>query len=556
MSSGHSSFKGSVVSSIQKTTSAKSSFEGKGSPEINLISLTYSNKYDKINDFLKKNPYLPILTMKDIRLYSLLHIACLNNQLETAKRFFEYLKAQDTSEQEITEWVNTRTDEGFTAVHFASFKGSIELIKLLEGYGADTQVKNHQGLNVMHIAAQGDQPISLAYFLRKGFDIQELDNKGSTPLHWAAFLGMENATIYLTSWGSDANLKDVESGFTPLHLAVVSGNGRVVRRLLIKGANRHIKDNEDKTPKDLALENEYGHIVQLLEGRSWIVECFNIKPGFQRRRTRYSLLLFITLLLIGFLANIIFLFPYVSSSTWIVLFGIFVGLTTIFFLLSWLTNPGYMKNKKTDILSLLLKYEAHRVCPECVILKPDRSRHCDYCGSCVAVFDHHCPWIDNCVGARNHKYFLLFIFSTLLTVIYMTVLAAAHISITDPVNKYSLISFEDDDILFDIKEVVCGADFILALIFGVPLILLNSVQVNNFIKGKTTSERFGFQGTNKEPLRTKGDAASSVVDPDYTKSDEAIRPENKSSSFIVNCKAMCCNNATDSKYNYQQVGIN
>jgi len=87
---------------------------------------------------------------------------------------------------------------------------------------------------------------------------------------------MENATTYLTSWGSDPNLKDTESGFTPLHLAVVSGNARVVRRLLIKGADRHIrvfiiltnndflKDNESKLPKDLAIENEYGHIVQLL----------------------------------------------------------------------------------------------------------------------------------------------------------------------------------------------------------------------------------------------------------------------------------------------------
>lgn len=52
---------------------------------------------------------------------------------------------------------------------------------------------------------------------------------------------MENATIYLTSWGSDPNQRDTESGFTPLHLAVVSGNGRVVRRLMVKGANRHIR---------------------------------------------------------------------------------------------------------------------------------------------------------------------------------------------------------------------------------------------------------------------------------------------------------------------------
>lgn len=52
---------------------------------------------------------------------------------------------------------------------------------------------------------------------------------------------MENATAYLASWGSDLDLKDNEHGFTPLHLAVASGNGRVVRKLLIKGANRHIR---------------------------------------------------------------------------------------------------------------------------------------------------------------------------------------------------------------------------------------------------------------------------------------------------------------------------
>jgi ankyrin repeat protein len=53
----------------------------------------------------------------------------------------------------------------------------------------------------MHIAAQGDQPISMvyiktsilsnakAYFREKGVSISEQDDKDSTPLHWAAFLG-------------------------------------------------------------------------------------------------------------------------------------------------------------------------------------------------------------------------------------------------------------------------------------------------------------------------------------------------------------------------------
>jgi len=54
-----------------------------------------------------------------------LHIACLNNRSDIVKIFFDYLQRQGASEEEIKEWVNATTDEGFSAIHFASFKGSI-----------------------------------------------------------------------------------------------------------------------------------------------------------------------------------------------------------------------------------------------------------------------------------------------------------------------------------------------------------------------------------------------------------------------------------------------
>ena len=83
---------------------------------------------------------------------------------------------------------------------------------------------------------------------------------------------------------------------------------------------------------------------------------------------------------------------------------------------------------------------------------------------------------------RNHKYFLMFIFSTMLAVIYLGVLAfiskfldgnvvikSLDIGEMDVVDKYSLIKWSNTDLLFGIKEGVCAVNIILMLIFGVPL---------------------------------------------------------------------------------------
>ena len=75
----------------------------------------------------------------------------------------------------------------------------------------------------MHIAAQGDQPVSLYFFKIKGMNLCSKDKRGSTPLHWACYQGSEVALIYLLGWLKQYQLtyKD-EEGLTALHLAVKS----------------------------------------------------------------------------------------------------------------------------------------------------------------------------------------------------------------------------------------------------------------------------------------------------------------------------------------------
>ena len=127
------------------------------------------------------------------------------------------------------------------------------MIRLLIDSGADVFVVNHQGINMLHVSAQGDSPASLAIFLEHGLDINSRDYRKSSPLHWASFSNAECILNYIIAWGGDLTSQDVK-GLTPLHLAVRqfsdSRSTRGIKQLLLKGADRNILDYDAKKPID------------------------------------------------------------------------------------------------------------------------------------------------------------------------------------------------------------------------------------------------------------------------------------------------------------------
>lgn len=92
----------------------------------------------------------------------------------------------------------------------------------------------------------------------------------------------------------------------------------------------------------------------------------------------------------------------INNVSWIVIFLTMMILSLLFFLISWIANPGYLYKKPGSTLLKIIEKgnDCTGICPECEIVKPLRSRHCDVCNRCVGVYDHHCPWINNCVGMK------------------------------------------------------------------------------------------------------------------------------------------------------------
>jgi len=191
------------------------------------VRLIENDNFEALKAFLGKHPDVYVCDIIDTNGKTLLHECTFNDSLKCLEAVFELAKTQiaqtpSPNRMSIQSWVNMKdTGDGFTALHFASFKGNPDACDLLIDVGADIHVKNNFGINMLHVAAQGDQPLSIYYFKRKGLDMHSRDNRGSTPLHWAAYSQAEITLVYLLSWVNHLDDQDCD-GNTPLHLAVKS----------------------------------------------------------------------------------------------------------------------------------------------------------------------------------------------------------------------------------------------------------------------------------------------------------------------------------------------
>ena len=172
------------------------------------------------------------------------------------------------------------------SIHIAAMNGNIEAVKQHLAAGTDVNAKlshGQGGITPLIVAAGGGHKEIAELLIANGADVNATDDGGKTPLDWAfgylkletidllrkhggksgvedsiiaaASLGNVNAVKKHLAAGTDVNTKD-DRGRTPLHWAAYDGRNKIAELLITAGAD--VNANSDNgTPLDTAISRKH-----------------------------------------------------------------------------------------------------------------------------------------------------------------------------------------------------------------------------------------------------------------------------------------------------------
>ena len=319
-------------------------------------------------------------------------------------------------------YINKTDIFGNTAILYAAYRGNIFIVRSLIECGADVNVTSNKGLNVLHMAAQGNNPNIIIYFKTKyNMSVLSKDSQGNIPLHWACYNSSEEAINFLLSYMDDINIQNNE-GKTPLHVAVFTEKPSLIKKLLKKGGDITIRDKEGKNPILLAYEltGPDSRVMNILLSANPSKSCFQNIFRISNSNTRNKkeenqtiitppiyLFLSIVCWILVFLFQLNYL-PYFYST----LFFLLVFILLISFIYMNFNNAGIIEDanyKNIEWLELVFNdINIKNMCPYCKVKKLRLSRHCFVCKKCVKGQNYHCNVINNCIGENNSNGYIFF----------------------------------------------------------------------------------------------------------------------------------------------------
>ena len=112
-----------------------------------------------------------------------------------------------------------------------------------------------QGESTLHIVTQLEATECLPILISNGVDINTVDDKDFSALHWGALTGNALCAEMLILAGANINARN-HQGDTALHLAARLGNFEYLTVLVAGGADVNKRNNRGKTPIDFASDDD------------------------------------------------------------------------------------------------------------------------------------------------------------------------------------------------------------------------------------------------------------------------------------------------------------
>ena len=162
------------------------------------------------------------------------------------------------------------------------------------------------------------------------------------------------------------------------------------------------------------------------------------------------------------------------------------------------SNPGYLEpgeGKQFKFKELVKIVPTDKLCPECKIIKTNRSKHCTVSNRCVDRYEGYCVWLNNCIGRNNSNMYMVFIFYVWLDTFFLGWIAMSSIPVTSCNTEhygtpcvYRSLCWGCTNLF--IHYVVTVGDMIICFFFMVPTTWYTIMQFVNYGRNETTNERF------------------------------------------------------------------